>query len=279
MERPRRDCSFGVLLALLVLWERRLGDRAMMPISILFRRTQVSAGIANFSIMFIGIFYTYYLPFFYQAKGRTAEQSGIDILPLMMGTVLGSGLAGYLNSATGRYTPYLIAGPILYAIAAGLFFTVDEFTSNAKLIGFQILFGVGEGLAFQQPLVAIQAEYADTPALIPQASSMLTYLQLLGAVVGISIAGAVFGNQLSKNLAAYQALFGQEVIDGLKQSVTVIFMLPKLLQGIVIHAYVDALRYVFIIAVPLAGVTIISAFFIKNYNLKERGVKPGAAVA
>ena len=35
------DMQFGVLAVLLVLWERHLGDRAMMPISILFRRTQV----------------------------------------------------------------------------------------------------------------------------------------------------------------------------------------------------------------------------------------------
>lgn len=35
-------------------------------------------------------------------------------------------------------------------------------------------------------VIAIQAEYALTPDLIPQASSLLTYLQLLGAVVGIS---------------------------------------------------------------------------------------------
>ena len=107
--------------------------------------------------MFIGIMYTYYLPFFYQAKGRSAEQSGIDILPLMMGMVFGSGLAGYLNSVTGRYVPYLIAGPVLYSIASGLFFTVDEHTSNAKLIGFQILFGVGNGMAFQQPCTCFRS--------------------------------------------------------------------------------------------------------------------------
>jgi MFS family permease len=101
--------------------------------------------------MLISILLTYYMPFFYQAKGRSAEQSGIDILPLMMSMVVGSGLAGWLNSFTGRYTPYLIAGPVLYAIGGGLLFTIDEHTSNAKLIGYQILIGFGEGLAFQQP--------------------------------------------------------------------------------------------------------------------------------
>ena len=35
-------------------------------------------------------------------------------------------------------------------------------------------------------VVAIQAEYAHTPQLIAQASSLVTYMQLLGAVCGIS---------------------------------------------------------------------------------------------
>lgn len=269
----------GVLFILLILWERRLGSRAMMPLSIFMRRTQISAGIATFTIMLISIILTYYMPFFYQAKGRSAEQSGIDILPLMMSMVVGSGLSGWLNSVTGRYVPFLILGPVMYAIGGGLMFTIDEHTSNAKLIGYQILVGFGEGLAFQQPLIAIQAEYANVPELIPQASSLVTYLQLLGAVCGISIAGAVFGNQLSKELAAYAAIIPPEVITGVKQSVTVIFMLPVAFQGIVIKAYIAAVDYAFLVVVPGAGITIISALFVKNYNLKERGVKPGAAVA
>jgi len=89
-----------------------------------------------------------------------------------------------------------------------------------------------------------------------------------------SIAGAVFGNQLSKNLAIYD--LPPEVVKGVKQSVTVIFQLPISLQAIVVKAYISAIRYAFIIVVPGGGVTIISALFVKGWNLKER-LQPGAA--
>jgi MFS family permease len=101
--------------------------------------------------MLVGILETYYLPFYYEALQNSAEQSGIDIIPFMMAMVVGSGLGGWLNSATGRYTPYMIAGPVFFAIAGGLLFTVDEHTPNAKLIGYQILSGFGLGIAFNQP--------------------------------------------------------------------------------------------------------------------------------
>ncbi|KAG8794817.1 hypothetical protein FRC17_008229, partial [Serendipita sp. 399] len=230
----------GVLFILLILWERRLGPPAMMPLGIFMRKTQLSAGFATFTVMMISIIATYYLPFFYQSKGRSAEQSGLDILPMMLTMVAGSGLSGYLNKATGRYVPYLIAGPILVSISGGLFFTIDEHTSKAKLIGYQVLLGFGEGMAFQQPLVAIQAEYAKEADLIPQASSLLTYIQLLGAVCGISIAGAVFGNQLSKNLAEFAGVIPDELIIAVRQSVSVIFQLPALIRIVVISAYAKA---------------------------------------
>lgn len=55
-------------------------------------------------------------------------------------------------------------------------------------------------------------------------------------------------------------------------------MLPPLLQVVVIKAYIAAVDYAFLVVVPAAGFMIIAACFIKNWNLKERGVKPGMAV-
>jgi hypothetical protein len=93
----------------------------------------------------------YYLPFFYQAKGRTAQQSGIDIIPFMLAAVVGTFGSGALVNVTGHYLSYLIGGPLIAAVGGGLLYTVDEFTPNRKLIGFQILLGIGLGLAFQLP--------------------------------------------------------------------------------------------------------------------------------
>jgi len=45
----------GVLFVVLILWERRLGKRAMIPLDIFTRRTQLGGGIAIFSTMMIGL--------------------------------------------------------------------------------------------------------------------------------------------------------------------------------------------------------------------------------
>jgi hypothetical protein len=104
----------------------------------------------------------------------------------MLSAVIAVFVSGGLVNATGHYLTYLLIGPLIGAIGAGLLFTIDEFTSSSRLIGYQIVFGAGLGLAFQLPVMSIQAEYAKKPELIPQASSLLTFFQLLGGVIGIA---------------------------------------------------------------------------------------------
>jgi hypothetical protein len=121
-------------------------------------------------------------------------------------------------------------------------------------------------------VIAIQAEFALEPSLIPQASSLLSFLQLLGGAVGIAIAGTVFNNQLIKFLSEYASgLLDPETIEAVKRSVTVIFELSQDLQKPVIHSYVKALDYTFILIVPTTALGSVASLFIKNWNLKTRG--------
>ncbi|PVG01377.1 ABC transporter [Serendipita vermifera] len=270
--------TFGVLLFLFIGWEWHMKEHAMMPLFLFRRRTQVGAGIATFMMMIAFLSASYYLPFFYQAKGRSAQDSGIDIIPFMLSAVLASFGSGAIVNGTGHYWSWLLGGPLVGAVGAGLLYTIDEFTPNPKLIGYQIVFGFGLGLAFQLPVMSIQAEYAKKPALMPQASSLLTFFQLLGGVIGIAIAGTIFNNQLVKELGGYANQLSPELLQAVKQSVTVIFSLPPELQAPVVHAYVRSLDYVFIFSVPVCAITTIAALFIKNWNLKARGAGPTAAV-
>jgi len=122
---------------------------AILPLYLFKNRTQTGAVLEIFFIFFAFLLGAIYLPFLYQAKGRTAVQSGVDIIPFSIATVVGTGLSGGIIRATGRYKPFLIGGPWFAAIAGGLLYTVDTNTSNAKLIGYQIILGVGCGASFQ----------------------------------------------------------------------------------------------------------------------------------
>ncbi|KAG8810080.1 hypothetical protein FRC17_003107 [Serendipita sp. 399] len=277
--------AFAVLLILFLSWEKHKGPRAMMPLSLIFKRrrtTLLGAALMMFLVMIPFLCAIYYLPLFYQSKGRTAAQSGVDIIPYILAFVVFGFVTGGIVNATGHYLTLLIVGPLISAVGAGLLFTITEHTSTAKLVGYQILFGSGVGMVFQLPIMAVQAEYAYEPELIPQASSLLTFLQLVGGVVGIAVAGTVFNNQLTKELAQYvrSGLLSPTLVDAVKRSVTVIFS-SNMVEGeertVVVKSYVRALDYTFLPGVPACVLMSVAVSLIKNWNLKKRGtpVPPG----
>jgi hypothetical protein len=99
----------------------------------------------------------YYLPVWFQAiKGKSAVDSGIDLLAMVIPIAVTAIANGQFVSFIGYYTPSLIVGVCCTAIGAGLLTTFDLHTSTGKWVGYQLLYGFGQGLASQAPNMAAQ---------------------------------------------------------------------------------------------------------------------------
>jgi Na+/glutamate symporter len=120
--------------------------------------------------------------------------------------------AGGIISWKGDYWPFLVFGPLITPIGAGLLYAVQQDTASGYLIGAQICLGGGIGLAFQNTVISVQADLHDTPDRIPQGTALATFFQLIGGVVGISISGTLFNNQLAKELGKRHV--STEIVDG-----------------------------------------------------------------
>jgi hypothetical protein len=87
------------------------------------------------------------------------------VLPLILSMVILSITAGGIITATGYYNPWMILCVIMMPIGAGLLSTLHPDSGHAKWIGYQVIFGIGIGSGFQQPLIVAQAALplADVP--------------------------------------------------------------------------------------------------------------------
>ena len=133
------------------------------------------------------LIYLIQLPQFYQiAHGDSPLGSGYLILPVLLTQTFSSLAAGYLVSGFGRY---LYFGYGLWAIANGLFTTVVPTISNARLIGYQILAGVGAGNTLQTGLVSMQA--AVRREVMAVVTSMRNILRLLGRTASLAASTAI----------------------------------------------------------------------------------------
>jgi len=254
-----------------------MGDKANMPLKMFRRRTQIGACIEAFFVFLTLLTGTYYLPLYYQsAEEHSATRSGIDILPYMISVVTGAAGAGAIINRLGRPLPFLIGAPLLASLGSGLlFWTLTKTMNTNHIFGFQVLLGFGVGAALQNTIISIQAEYVNEPIMVPQATSLVQFLQLLGGIIGISVSGTIFGNQLSSNIAKYAPDLSPSVADAVRQSVKAIYTLQGQDKANVVKAYSDSLGHVFIIGIPAGLLASLAGCLIRNFNLKKMKVQHG----
>jgi hypothetical protein len=66
-------------------------------------------------------------------------------------------ISGFLIAINGYYTFFMAIGSGICTIAAGLLYTMDMNTPLRKPLGYQVLLGVGQGLAIQVPVIVAQS--------------------------------------------------------------------------------------------------------------------------
>ncbi|KAJ7174046.1 ABC transporter, partial [Mycena crocata] len=256
----------AVLTGAWIGWELYIGDRAMTPMKIFKSRSVYAILLYSFLTRFSLLIFSYYIPIFYQAvRHASATNSGIDLLPFMLGVVITVISAGQLVGRFGYYWPFLMVAPFFLAVGSGLLYTLNTSTSSARIIGFQILAGIGTGMGMQNSLLAVQVEFKDSLHLLGQAMSMGSFAQFLGGTLGLGVAEPVFASQLSKYLLRYAPEAPAAIV---KESPTAIYtQLPAAMIPGVVRSYAEALKIVFVLGVPVAGLALISAVFIQNIRI------------
>jgi DNA-binding MarR family transcriptional regulator len=129
--------------------------------------------------------------------------------------------------------------------------------------------GLSLGLIIQVLVIAVQnsADYADLGA----ATSGATFFRSIGGAFGVSVFGAVFSNQLAKELAS--ALHGVTLPEGFDVAKAaadpeLLKRLPAAIRADVQHAYSLALHPVFLYAIPVAFIAFVLSWFLREVPLR-----------
>ncbi|KAF1817855.1 MFS general substrate transporter [Dissoconium aciculare CBS 342.82] len=267
----------GVLLIAFAVIEIRQGDKATVPPSVARNRTVWSSALYMFLLFGSYIAIIYYLPIWLQAiLALSPVQSGIDLLPLILPTVVFAIIAGGLVAWTGYYTWTCILSSILATAGAALLSTLQPSTSMPRWIGYQILYGVGAGLGLQQPLVAIQTALPE--ARISEGTAILVFMQNFGGAVVLAIAQSIFNNTLVRNVRAQNVPVDANLL--LTQGATRLTSnvpaeyLPQIRQ-----AYNDSIDQTFYVALATAALSLAGSAAMPWLSVKHKKSEPEPAAA
>lgn len=258
----------GVTIIVFAGWQGYQGEKAFIIPRILKQRTVFTAGIANIAMYAALVAYVYFLPIYFQAiKGVSVVGSAVDLLPLVVTCSFFSIVAGILVTKIGYFTPPAVVGLSLTMIGAGLMTTIDGETSTADWAGYQILLGVGLGLALQSGFFGMQAILP--PEEIPIGTSLMTFCQNLGGALGVSIGNAVLLDVLRERKQELLEI-GVNIDEVIGAGATAFraFVRGDVLEPL-LSAYKDALKQTFVMAAAFTGLALLSSCFMELRKATE----------
>ncbi|MFI1190390.1 MFS transporter [Streptomyces californicus] len=216
-----------------------------------------------------------YLPTYLQmVDGVSATESGLLMLPMMMGIVGGSIVSGQLITRTGRYRIYPIVGSAVSVVGMALLSLLEADTSVLTYSCYQAVLGTGIGLVMSVLVLAVQNSVR--PSDLGTATSANNYFRQIGGSVGAAVFGTLFAGRLSDALGV-RLPAGAELPDPASITPQIVHAMEPALRDAYIQAYVDAMPRIFLYLVPVLVLGLVLAFFLKEKPLVSHHSPEAAA--
>jgi EmrB/QacA subfamily drug resistance transporter len=177
----------GVLgLIAFVRVEQQMGDDALLPLR-LFRNSVFAVGSAQSFVIGIGMFGGMAsIPLYLQiVKGASPTKAGLLILPMVVGIMAASLVAGQIISRTGRYRKFPIIGSALLVLGLALMSGIGADTALWQTDIYMLIFGAGLGMNMQTVVLAMQN--AVSPQDMGVTTAATTFFRQVGGTLGTAI--------------------------------------------------------------------------------------------
>jgi EmrB/QacA subfamily drug resistance transporter len=196
---------FAVMFALFLLAETKAAD-PIIPFQ-MFKRRLFAA--TNLTVMFYGATFlvaTVYIPIFIQGvMGGTATNSGLLLLPMMLGTTVSAPLTAQLVQKFS-YRSVMVVSTFVLLAGILLLGTLTNETTRFTVTLYMIVIGLGTGGSFS--VLGMAAIHNVEPSQRGTASSTNSFLRSFGMTLGITVFGVLqrnlFTNKLTDSFAGMQ---------------------------------------------------------------------------
>lgn len=278
----------AILIAATVFWELRIKE-PIIPLRLFAQRTFALSSVASIAVgvtMFgTAVFLSQYLQL---SRGFTPTHSGLQTLPMVLGSMFGAIVVGQLISRTGYWKKYVVGGGVVLTVGLYLMSRIDYDTPLWFVDLGMFLLGLGSGVLMQNLVLVTQNSLP--PRMIGSGSGAIAFFRSLGGTIGVSVLGTVLGTQVSDKMKSGMDKILEEInkaagapqmlvdhpdcADSLKSltsgTVPAVNDLCEPVRTVVESAYGQSIAFLFLLVVPLAIVTLICAIFLPNKPLSKK---------
>jgi predicted MFS family arabinose efflux permease len=271
----------AVMVVVFLAVESRAAE-PIIPLS-MFRNRVVSVAMAARFGIGMGMFgVIIFIPLFFQfVMGQSATNSGIILMPMMLGMVLASTLSGQIVSRFGgHYRILAIIGLAVTSVGMYLMSRVTPDTTYARALVNTAVTGVGMGMSL--PLFVIAVQNAVPYRIMGIATSSVQFFQSIGQAVGLAVFGSIMANRFASNVIGNDFIAGlhlpQEELSSLTSNPEAL-MDDRALAGFqaqfgpeIAERFVQAIKECLTLAITdvfFIGAAVVAVAFVVTLFLKE----------
>ncbi|KAF9933386.1 hypothetical protein FBU30_005595 [Linnemannia zychae] len=244
--------AFALLLAVMVYVESRAAEAIIPPALFLNKNITIVMLLTCYTgVVFMG--FTFYLPLYFQVvDGASTTESGLRLMPSVLGASLTIIASGFLLKKIKDYRYFIWIGLATMTLGVGLTILNDVGTPVGQQVGCVLIMGIGQGLIFQNAMLASQDAAPENELAV--VTALFGFFDSIGGAIGVAVSAAAFNNALIKNMAKMteetrKIAFEHKVVD----DINAVEGLPTQAKIEVLKAYAEAFQFLFIVLTPILG--------------------------
>ncbi|WP_052024883.1 MDR family MFS transporter [Austwickia chelonae] len=263
----------AVLLLVFVVLERR-SDEPILPLHLFGNSSFALSVLASFVLSMIMFGAVIYIPVYAQGVlGASATNSGMILMPLMVALVLVGIVGGMFITRTGRYKELCVLGVLVVALGYLLLVRLDRTSTEFELTVAMAVLGVGLGAC--NPVYTLVVQNSVMRSDLGVATAGVQFFRNVGSTVGVAVFGTVMTTRLPGAIAAHlpgstaPAHGVAGVNAGSVLDPATLRQLPPVVAEAVRWGLADSLHTVFLVGIPLAGLTLLLTLGITPTPLRD----------
>ena len=259
----------GLALTVAFFMIERRSVEPVLPPSLFANRVFSSASAIGFVVGFAMFGAMTFLPLYFQdVHGASPTNSGLRLLPMMVGLFSASIVTGQLVVRGWRYRPFPIAGTAVMTIGIGLLGTIGVTTSTFVTGAYMLILGVGIGLVMQILVTAVQN--AVNPADVGAATAGTNFFRSIGGSFGTAVFGAIFANELPRQLVAglKATHYSGTLPPAAQWTPTKLRALPATALHVIVHAISASISHIYLLAIPVGVVAVLLSLTLPEVKLR-----------
>ena len=278
----------GAVVSLLLFVRRSLRiDNPVLDFGLFQNKVFRSANAALFLLggAFLGL--VIFQPLFMvNVVGVSATKAGISLIPLSLGVVSGSIVAGQMVSRFGYYKRWMLGGGVVLMVGLVLLATMPATVAYSQVLLYLGVCGIGLGPTM--PLYTLAIQNAVEPPLMGQATSASQFFRQIGGAIAAAILGTVLTISLTQSMPSAMATGSAPTATTAAKSAVGSespVVAGQASQGppapVVREAFAHAINRIYLVTILLVALGWAATWFVPEVPLRKSNEvgKPAEAVA